>query len=126
MARLEITVEGLNPGAWEELPDQLNEAVRAETRDLADAIFFDSQLLVPVAAIRGGTLRDSGSVVPTEDSINIGYNTPYAIYVHQRSELWHLPPTRDHFLTIPLFEKLPMFAAKLEARIRATLERAFK
>lgn len=66
----------------------------------------------PITPIEFGPLRASGHVelpVITQDgaSVELGYggpSAPYAVYVHERTDLHHRPPTQAKFLEQPLKE----------------------
>ena len=63
--------------AW---PGEQQTALEAGVRDVADAVFAESQRNVNVDK---GTLKKSGSVIYGSLSASVGYNTPYAKYVHE-------------------------------------------
>ena len=79
-------------------PDVQREAIKAGLRDVADDVFAASQRNVPVDK---GTLKKSGSVVETEGSITVGYNTPYARYVHDGTAAHIILPRLAKVLAFP-------------------------
>lgn len=79
-------------------PDVQREAIKAGLRDAADDVFAASQRNVPVDK---GTLKKSGSVVETEDSVTVGYNTPYAEYVHEGTAAHIIMPRIAKVLAFP-------------------------
>ena len=90
----------------------LEEAYRIEAASVA---------LVPVDF---GRLQGTHYVSPPEEkgddvTVEIGYGTDYAVYVHERTELQHRPPTQAKFLQQPLEAARSGFFARLAARIRA-------
>ena len=66
-------------GEIDKLEDELMEEMNARIRDIADAIFAESQFLVPVDK---SILKDSGTVIYGDGYAWIGYNAPYASVVH--------------------------------------------
>lgn len=49
----------------------------------------------------------------------VGYTAEYAIFVHERLDLHHEPPTQAKFLEQPLREHANEFAAGIRADLRA-------
>ena len=97
------------------------EAVQAGLVEEAYAIEAASVALVPVDT---GRLRATHYVSAPEEkgddvTVEIGYGTDYAVYVHERLELTHKSPTQAKFLQQPLEAARSGFFARLAARIRA-------
>lgn len=83
-----------------------------------------------------GTLRRSARIfapirTPAEISVTFGYGfgeeinpagrlaSEYAVPVHERSDLRHDPPTKDHYLSDPLFANVNEFEASVAKEMRA-------
>lgn len=69
----------------------------------------ETQRQVPVAKVGGGTLRRSWEVdTPVQDAngvfITFGYDTDYAVFVHEILDNFHEPPTKAKFLEDPVLE----------------------
>jgi hypothetical protein len=75
----------------ERMPAELRDTLDRTVRDIADQIFADSQELAPVDK---GTLRKSGNVRYESLRATIGYNTPYAWYVHEGTAPHEIVPLR--------------------------------
>ena len=74
------------------------EALKLSIYDIADAVHARSQDLVPVAPYKGGTLKSSGNVQYGDMSAIVGYNTPYAIFVHEGTRPHDIYPKNKKFL----------------------------
>jgi len=80
---------------------------------------------IPITPIEFGPLRASGRVEPpevsgTSVSVTLGFGgaaAPYAVYVHERMDLSHKPPTQAKFLEQPVLEAQSGFGARLGARM---------
>lgn len=79
--KISIRVEGLDEAMRSlmdlaaKLPDEADKIIE----DRAEEIFAVSQQIVPVDT---GTLQRSGSHTHTKLKSEVGYNTPYAVFVH--------------------------------------------
>lgn len=78
-------------------------AVKKALHAKALQIMADSVKITPVDK---GPLRASAYVAPDQGKkenpiVEIGFGTDYAVPVHEREDLTHKAPTRDHFLSIP-------------------------
>jgi len=71
-----------------ETQQALKAAVRKLIHDVADEILRRSQDKVPVS---DGMLKKSGNVIYGDGYAIVGYNTDYALYVHDGSKP-HMPP----------------------------------
>lgn len=96
-------------------------------------IFNESQRLVPVVtgALAGSGRVTSPSVNATRVEVTIGYGgaaAPYAIYVHERTELNHNYPgaknasAQAKFLEDPVLKAAETMDAKLASRIERLLK----
>lgn len=96
-------------------------------------IFNESQRLVPVVtgALAGSGRVTSPSVNATAVEVTIGYGgaaAPYAIYVHERTELDHKYPgaknaaAQAKFLEEPVLKAAETLDAKLASRIERLLK----
>lgn len=68
-----------DPSDIQAMRDEVMREMDTIIHDVADQIFAESQILVPVAK---STLKKSGSVIHGRGYSQIGYNTPYARPVH--------------------------------------------
>jgi len=67
---------------------------------------------VPLCPIDTGRLRASRYVrtpktTGNRTTMELGYSTDYAVYVHENLEAYHKPPTQAKFLETPLRQHLP-------------------
>lgn len=90
--------------------------MRAAMEGLADRLFFQpSQHLVPVDTER---LKKSGRLkIVGKDlglAVQITYDTPYAIYVHENPFAHHEPPTQWKFVDTPVAENKAAFRKALK------------
>jgi len=61
-----------------------------------------------------GTAAMNGPVVSNGRAyLSIGYGADYAIYVHERLDLTHRPPTKARFLADPMNRNQPILASEL-------------
>jgi len=96
---------------------------RALENVVEDTIMAESAGEVPV---RTGQLRRSGTV---EDatfgkgriSITFGYNTEYAVRVHEDLKMRHKPPTKAKYLEDPVKRHIPDLAQKVLAEVNRLL-----
>lgn len=65
----------------------------------AEHIIGVSQELVP---LKEGPLMNSGRVVRGVRYATIQYDTPYAVYQHEREDLRHAPGRQAHYLSQPM------------------------
>lgn len=73
------------------------------TQEIANKVYKESQTLVPVDT---GQLKSSGRVQPARGPGKTGghqvvYETPYAVFVHERLDQHHDAPTQAKFLEQP-------------------------
>jgi hypothetical protein len=109
-----------------QLPDKAYEAVAKALYEEAIAIMAKSQPLCPVDT---GLLRSTGTV-ETENSpgpeavVTLSYGgkgqAPYAVYVHERTDLHH-PVGQHHFLSAPFYEATAGMTERLAQTIRTAL-----
>lgn len=89
----------------------------------AELIMTESKKQCPVDT---GTLRGTGHVEQPEESgdrvtVQMGYGgpaAPYAIWVHERLDLRHNPPTKAKFLEDPVKAATPKLPARLAKRLK--------
>jgi len=108
--------------AMKHLGKRHQEAIAAAIYQEAAAIMNESLKEVPVD---GGKLKQSHYVAPAEDLDNpvvqVGYGKAYGIYVHERGDLKHNPPTKDHFLSDPMARASEGYAARVAKRTQQNL-----
>lgn len=117
--KLEIDLTGyeklLNTLSTTEV-ETLLDAIELEIEDTAALVFSESQLEVPVDT---GLLKSTGKIQPiqrNDDGIEtaITYTTDYALWVHERLEIRHKPPTKAKYLEDPMKRHSGFFAASLK------------
>ena len=89
----------------------------------AQAVFRESQKQVPVDT---GLLKASGYVTTprqTGDTIEVevGYTTPYVVFVHERLDLRHAGETKAKFLEDPMRAAEAGVAERLAAKVEFKL-----
>jgi hypothetical protein len=93
---------------------QVNQAVRVALYNEMVAIMRVSIRQTPEDT---GYLRATAYVtLPTTTGqirIQAGYATYYAIYVHERTDVSHAPPTKDHYLSDPMTDRSKGFADRV-------------
>lgn len=129
---MRITYELSGMEALDALPQAgLEAVVPALSQTLyreAEAVMAESKRIVPVET---GALRASGQVQPpevegTRVSVRMGYGNaavPYAVYVHERLDLKHKPPTQAKFLEIPARAKAIELGLVLADKVASALRR---
>jgi len=94
---VEISVLGLSElaQAMEANSREMTVAVGRALWDAAQAIGNESQNLVPVDTgnLKGSMSYERSGVTTTKPVIEIRYGTPYALYQHEKLDLYH--PARD-------------------------------
>lgn len=66
--------------------ENMVEAARAGLKDAGDDLLQRSQALVPTDS---GGLRSSGSVKASGETVSVEYSAPYAVIVHERTDVRH-------------------------------------
>ncbi len=79
-------------------PRLLHEALHLSVRDVADLIFAESQDRVPVDK---GILKKSGNVRYGDLEATVGYNAPYALFVHEGTAPHVILPRSGGVLAFP-------------------------
>lgn len=118
-----------------------HDMIGAATRGLlefAEKVMVDSLVEVPKHT---GVLEDSADILPPKRignrvSVTMGYGygearnedgrtaAQYALPVHELYDATHEPPTKDHFLTDPLFARAGDFPATLAIMMKQSASRA--
>lgn len=100
MVRVNVNVR--DPGFADRLTkfpaEGLHRALVAAMRDVGDEILAESQDRVPR---RTGTLAKSGSVTYDDLRVFIGYNSPYALFVHEGTRPHEIRPRTATVLAFP-------------------------
>jgi len=100
-----------------------HEALRTGIYMVAAKLLRSSIRMVPVDT---GRLRATAYVtLPTMGNhikCRLGYGTNYAVYVHERTNAHHRPPTRSHYLSIPLQKARATFVSDVARYARRALE----
>jgi len=96
--RVRVKVEEDARRKLEAAPAAIREALGLAVRDVADEILARSQELVPVDK---GTLRKSGNVRYADLAATVGYNAPYAYFVHEGTRPHEIVPRRARVLAFP-------------------------
>lgn len=110
--------------ALKHIETRYKEAIAAAVYQEACAVMAVSLQQVPVDV---GRLRQSHYVAPAEDIDNpvaqVGYGSSYGVYVHERTDLKHNAPTKDHFLSDPLAATTAGYSERLSKRIEENMKR---
>ena len=86
----------------------------------AEKVLYESQQLVPVDT---GALQESGQVVKTDiignqmPMVEIVYDEPYALYIHEDLSLEHPNGGQAKYLEIPMTEAEPELARTIAERV---------
>lgn len=110
------------------LGPKVRQALRAALYQEAEAIMGASKEIVPVDT---SALKTSGHVRPPEEqggaiTVTLGYGgpaAPYAIYVHERLDVRHKPPTQAKYLEQPAKEAATGMGHRLGQKLRNALEK---
>lgn len=79
---------------------------------------------IPVTPLECGPLRESGYVEHAESESVVGFGgqaAGYAIFVHERLELRHAPPTRSKFLEATALENMDRYRAHIVNAAKGTV-----
>lgn len=129
MARMRIQLRGI-----EQVQRRLQHVADTTARSLAAALTVEAEAIMgkskEIVPVDTGALRSTGHVQPPETAgaqvtVEMGYGgpaAPYAVFVHERVELRHNPPTQAKFLEQPALEAIPGMAERVAARIRPDVE----
>jgi len=124
---MKITVEIKDTKELQRTLEKLDKRAQAELKKAlyaeAELIMTESKKQVPVDT---GTLRSTGYVKQPEEKgdlveVEMGYGgpaAPYAIWVHERTELHHNPPTKAKYLEDPVKTAAPKLPGALAKRLR--------
>lgn len=121
-----MNVTGLDEvlAAMKHLLERQKEAIAAAIYQEAAACMAESLKQCPVDS---GRLRQSHFVAPPQDLddpvAQVGYGAAYGVYVHERTDLKHNEPTKDHFLSDPLTLSTEGYAGRLTKRAQENLNR---
>lgn len=104
----------------EELDDAVDDIEEALDPLMSKHFKVPSQKICPKDT---GALRKSAYVAVTRVSkwnidARVGYDTEYAIYVHERLDARHAPPTRAKFLEEAIATNVDRFEKDLERTVR--------
>ena len=114
----------------------LQKAGVAARKELGAALYVEGEAIMakskPITPIEFGPLRASGHVTLPEDAgqrvvVSLGFggpSAPYAVYVHERLELRHKPPTQAKYLEQPFREAQTGMEGRLATRIEKRIEAA--
>src|SRR4051794_23359067 len=120
----DINVLGLDQviATLKHLGDRQREALAAALYQEAAAVMAESIKECPVDT---GRLRQSNYVAPAEDlddpAVQVGYGAAYGLYVHERGDLKHPSPTKDHFLSDPLARATDGYGTRVAKRAQGNL-----
>ena len=73
-----------------------------------ESVMAESQLECPVdkgILVATGAVEDP-VITPGSITCGLGYGTNYGIHVHERLDVFHMPPTKAKFLEDPLMRRL--------------------
>lgn len=120
---------GLKVKGLAELGAKLDALGVRAVRELNRALYNEAQLILTAAQaltpVETGALKGSGIVpTPEEDAtgvrVTIGFGgaaAPYAIYVHERLDTHHEPPTQAKFLETALNAAAPDLLERVAERV---------
>lgn len=96
---LKLTVKNLDKllNKVQVVSAQIKKDTEETEYNIAKKIYAESQRLVPIDT---GYLKESGKIVLKENKTFVEYQTPYAIFVHERLDLYH-PNGQAKFLEVP-------------------------
>ena len=89
-------VVDFDPSELTKMREDIQESINSIIRDIADQIFAESQVLVPVDK---STLKKSGNVTYGKGYAYIGYNTDYAKPIHDGYDE-HVQSVDPHFRNV--------------------------
>lgn len=99
--------------------EDLDEEMEAAAQEVLGSVMAQSQAIVPYDT---GALHDSAyvSVVRQRRGLqaHIGYDTPYAIYVHENPDAYHAAPTRWKFLEEPFAMAQPRITKRIGQAVK--------
>lgn len=98
--------------------EQLARALPSVLRDVGEVVLDESNKIAPIDE---GTLINSGSVSVEEDTVAVGYDTPYAIRQHEDMTLNHKNGRQAKFLETAAKNN----RKKIQTYIQEQLKRAF-
>lgn len=85
----------------------------------AEGLAIDAKA-VNLCPVDTGRLRSSHFVAPAENPkdpfVIVGFGTNYAVYVHERTDQRHSPPTQANFLRQPMEEAQAGYADRIAVR----------
>lgn len=96
--------------------DELHDALADGLDDIAEACLAEANTTVPLEL---GILGDTGFVETNRSSLEsqVGYQTPYAVYQHERPDLRHDPGRRDHWLEQTVHEHQREYEDYLQRKV---------
>jgi hypothetical protein len=109
---------------------QIERAIKRHAPWIQDALLaalYEEALAIDALSVREvpvqhGVLKGSHFVAPsrsgTRSSVEVGYGTDYAVYVHERLDMQHKAPTKAKFLQGPFEARKAGFASRLAKRTR--------
>ncbi len=110
--------------ALEKFAKRVKDAAAAAVYQEACQVMGESVKECPVDK---GRLRQSNYVAPPQDLDNptaqVGYGAEYGVYVHERTDLKHNAPTKDHFLSDPMIRALEGYTERLNKRTQRNIEK---
>lgn len=119
-----MEIEGIDQviAAVKHLGERYKEALAASLYQEAAVAMAESLKECPVDS---GRLRQSHYVAPADDLddpyVQVGYGAQYGLAVHERGDLKHSAPTKDHFLSDPLARSTEGYSARVAKRTQQNL-----
>lgn len=108
--------------AMAHLAKRQKEALAAAEYQEAASVMLESLKECPVDS---GRLRQSHYVAPADDLDNpivqVGYGARYGLVVHERGDLKHGAPTKDHFLSDPIARVSEGYGQRIAKRTQQNL-----
>lgn len=108
---------------FKRLADLSGPAAGKALLELGFEIFEQSQNEVPIDLVQ---LKPSGSVKDVSTAkqarVRLAYGTDYALYVHERGELTHSPPTKAFYLKDPIERATHSFARRFATKMKRRIK----
>jgi len=128
---MRITVEVKGTKELQRALEKLGDRAQAE---LGKALYAEAELIMTESKkqcpVDTGTLRSTGYVKQSEEKgdlveVEMGYGgpaAPYAVWVHELTELHHNPPTKAKYLEDPVKAATPKLPGALAKRLRKVVK----
>jgi len=106
----------------EQYKPRAHAAVQRAIYEFGAAVLGEAKKICPVetgALVASGNMEATGS--GSKVIVTIGFNTSYALAVHEVLTAFHTPPTRSKFLATAMQEMAPKFIPWIEEKLTEEL-----